>query len=207
MTTALANREVVVYALYLLGGATKRVHTEEVALKCFELAPDSFSWTRYPQYPDKDIVRVALTDARKGKHGGLVDGRAGQSRGQFQKTQRRPTGDGWTLTDAGVKWIGQNVDRLRSRGCDSTPKEHRQKLLQFLGRVRQHKAFKQYERAPERFGPSIGDLADLLRCRVDADQAVWRERFERIRKHAVAAGQNDVLDFIEKSTRAYEAQR
>jgi len=70
-----ANRELVVYCLYVVGGATERVHTEDLALKCWELFPDSFSWTKYPNYPDKDIVRVALTDARKEKYGALVSGR------------------------------------------------------------------------------------------------------------------------------------
>jgi len=72
---ARANRELVVYGLYVAGGATERVHTEDLALKCWELFPDSFSWTKFAQYPDKDIVRVALTDARKEKYGALVNGR------------------------------------------------------------------------------------------------------------------------------------
>ena len=45
----LKNWEVVVYALYLAGGVTRAIHTEEVALKCFGLAPDAFSWIRFPQ--------------------------------------------------------------------------------------------------------------------------------------------------------------
>jgi hypothetical protein len=45
-----ANRELVVYCLYVAGGATERVHTEDLALKCWELFPDSFSWTKYPQH-------------------------------------------------------------------------------------------------------------------------------------------------------------
>lgn len=207
MTTLPANREIVVYALYLLGGATRKCHTEDIALKCFELAPDSFSWTKHTQYPDKDIVRVALTDARKNKYGGVIDGRTGQSRGQFQKTQREPTTDGWILTDAGVTWIEQNFQRLQILGSDAPAKEHRQKTLKFLGRVRKHKVFKQYEDDTDRFYPTIGDLADLLRCRVDADEAVWRERFERIKRHALVSGQNEITGFVEKGIEAYEKQR
>jgi hypothetical protein len=71
------NRDLVVYALGILGGEFQRVHTEDIALKCHELFPDVFSWTRYPEIPDKDIARVALTDARKVKYGRLVEGRAG----------------------------------------------------------------------------------------------------------------------------------
>ena len=35
----LSNIDIVVYALYLLGGWHERVHTDDIALKCFELAP------------------------------------------------------------------------------------------------------------------------------------------------------------------------
>ena len=195
----------VVYALYSLGGATQRFHTEDIALKCFELWPSAFSWTKYPQYPDKDIVRVALTDARKEKYGYLVDGRAGQTRGQANRTKRERAADGWVLTDAGVNWSETNKERFES--ARPVAKEHRQKSMQFLGRVRKHKVFSLYKDNPDKFYPSIGDLADLLRCRVDADDAVWQERFERIRKHAVATGQDEFVGFVERSIQAYEQQR
>ena len=61
------NWETAAFALFSLGGGDKFIHTEDVALKCFELAPSSFSWVRHTHLPDKDIVRVALTDARKEK--------------------------------------------------------------------------------------------------------------------------------------------
>jgi len=205
MENTFTNREMVVYALYSLGGATERFHTEDIALKCYELWPSAFSWTKYPEFPDKDIVRVALTDARKEKYGFLVDGRTGQTRGQANRTKRRKTGDGWSLTDEGVSWSEQNKTRFESAG--NVTKDHRQKSMQFLTRVKTHKVFGLYNDNPEKFYPLIGDLADLLRCRVDADDTVWRDRFERIRKHAIAVGQDEFADFIEKSLEAYQEQR
>ena len=64
MDDTFANREMVLYALYILGGATKKCHTEDIAFKCFQLWPTVFSWTKYSQYPDKEIVRFGLTDSR-----------------------------------------------------------------------------------------------------------------------------------------------
>lgn len=90
MTEQKPNRELVVYALSVLGGDSKPIHTEDIALKCHELFPESFSWTKHPEIPDKDIVRVALTDARKRQHGVLVEGRTGQRQGHSAKTKRRP---------------------------------------------------------------------------------------------------------------------
>jgi hypothetical protein len=205
MDESFANREMVVYVLYVLGGATKKCHTEDIAFKCFELWPSVFSWTKYPQYPDKEVVRFGLTDARKEKYGNLVDGRAGQTRGQSAKTGRQPTSDGWLLTDIGVKWIEENKSRFESAG--NITKDHRQKSLQFLKKVRRHKVFALYDDSPERFYPSIGDLADLLRCRVDANEVIWKDRFERIRKHAVATSQEEFIGFVEKSMEAYQKQQ
>ncbi len=50
-------------------------------------------------------------------------------------------------------------------------------------------------------------LADLLRCRVDADPDIWEMRFDRISKEATVAGQKEILAFLEISKAAYKAQR
>ncbi len=70
----LSNEEIVLYALHLLGGWHKRVHTEDIALKCFELAPSKFSWTKYPKYPDLAPARFALESAKNSQYGSLVEG-------------------------------------------------------------------------------------------------------------------------------------
>ena len=88
------NWETAVYALYLLGGATKSVHTEDVALKCFELAPGSFSWIKHAHLPDKEVTRSSLVDARKDKYGRLVTGRAGRHKGQYRDRGIPPEADG-----------------------------------------------------------------------------------------------------------------
>jgi hypothetical protein len=201
------NRELVVYALYLLGGDTGRVHTEDVALKCFELFPAAFSWVKYPQYPDKDIVRVALTDARKEQYGALVDGRTGQKRGLSAKTLREPVDDGWALTSHGIEWIQDNLSWLQRTVGIAHVKEHRQKVLRQLKRIREHRLFVQYLDSPGRFFPMVGQIADLLRCRVDAEVDIWQERFGKIRRQAESSDQQDVLDFIRKCERAYVEQR
>ena len=200
------NREVVVYALYLLGGDTERIHTEDIALKCFELFPASFSWVKYPEHPDKDIVRVALTDARKEQHGALVEGRAGQKRGLTAKTRRDPVDDGWLLTSRGIRWIQENLSGLQSRAESGVVKGHRQKLLRQLKRVRDHGLFAQYLESPEQFSPMVGQIADLLRCRVDAEPQIWQERFAKIRRQAESANQTDLLQFIMKCEQAHIEQ-
>ena len=68
----LSDIDIALYALYLLGGWQKRVHTEDIALRCYKLVPSKFSWVKYPQYPDPAPTRFALGDAKKKKYGMLV---------------------------------------------------------------------------------------------------------------------------------------
>lgn len=207
MAETVANRELVVYALALMGGETKRIHTEDIAVKCHEFFPESFSWTKYSEYPDKDIVRVALTDARKSQHGGFVDGRSGQKLGHSSKTRREPALDGWMLTKEGIDWVKKNTTRLEKLVGSGAIKEHRQKVLQQLRKIRQHPLFERYRDNTDRFSASIGEVADLVRCRVDAESSVWMKRFDSIKRKAQIAEQVDVADFIDRCEESYMNQR
>jgi hypothetical protein len=99
----LTNQEVATYALWCVGGAKEICDTEDVAVLCWEMAPSRFSWKRYSQFPDKDIIRFALADAKKKKYGELVQGSGA---------------DGWLLTTNGVRWVERNseVDGWRGGG-------------------------------------------------------------------------------------------
>ena len=189
---ALTNWEIVVYALHLLDGATKSVHTEDIAVKAFNLAPDIYSWVKYPNYPDKEIVRKQLVHARN-DYGDLVKGRSGTGKGQSDD----PMLDGWMLTEAGVRWIMENEDRLALELNQRQPKVRRQELLQKLSRIRNHHLFKEFKDQPEGFVPTLGSLAELLRCRVDTEKAIWEKRFLTLRNQAQLANQNDLLAFLD----------
>ena len=179
------------------------MHTEDVALKCHELFPDAFSWTRHPRLPDKDIVRVALTDARKEQYGALVTGRAGQTRGKSAKT----IPDGWMITEAGVVFVKRHGSRLAEFARSPEKKDHRQAVLKQLRRIKEHPLFREYRSDPDGFHAPIGRLAELMRCRVDAESQVWRKRFESARL-VIAAGEDEQLpDFLQKLERSYQDQR
>ena len=204
---ALTNLEIAVYALFLQGGGTRSVHTEDVALKCFELAPESFSWVKYPNNPDKDIARVALTDARKEKIGPLVTGRAGRGKGHFTNTQLKGSLDGWRLNAKGIAWVKENEERLAAELKQKQPKSHRQEIQQHLSRVREHVLYKNFKDQPNGFVPTLGPLAELLRCRVDAERVVWHKRFESLRNQALLAKQLDIIDFVDVCQKFVDANR
>jgi len=79
----LSDKDIVLYALYLLGGWQKRIHTEDIAFKCFQLAPSKFSWVKYPHFPDLAPARFALESVKRPKYGLLVKGESGRGPGNY----------------------------------------------------------------------------------------------------------------------------
>ena len=135
----------------------------------------------------------------------MVEGRAGQ--GRRSQPGKPPLNDGWVLTQKGILWIHRNRQNFDSLEKSGAIKEHRQKILRKLKRIRNHRLFTQYITNLDAFHPMIGDIAELLNCRVDAEQDIWQGRFEKLRREATSADQNDVLDFVERCADAYLHQK
>ena len=92
--------QLVTLALFSLGGATGVVDTEDVAMKVHELAPGRFSWRKYPEQINLELVRVFLSEAKSERAGSLVAG-SGRS--------------GWSLTAEGRKWAEGDGQGLLKR--------------------------------------------------------------------------------------------
>lgn len=94
----LTRPEAVTLALYALGGADAAADTEDIAVRVAQLAPGMFAWRRYPDLVDKELVRVALSDARLKKFWVI----GAHHRG------------GWLLTPAGQEFAKRNAAKLDS---------------------------------------------------------------------------------------------
>ena len=128
LTDRLKQYEVAVLSVYLLGGATRSIDTEDAAVKCHQLAARLFSWQKHKEQINLELVRVSLSDAKKAKNGGLLSG-SGR--------------EGWRLSSRGLDWIraredagGQFAARERQQGSskagsiDSVRREReRQRVL------------------------------------------------------------------------------
>lgn len=101
LTSTTTSAEVVAWAVYLLGGDQKRIDTEDVAVRAFQLAPKRFSWRKYPEQINIELVRVYLSDAKK--HGELVTG-SGRT--------------GWSLTQKGLAWLRSAKSKLQALGTN-----------------------------------------------------------------------------------------
>ncbi len=106
MSNKFSNHELVTLAVYLLGGESKFIDTEDIAIKANDLAPGRFTWRKYPQQINIENVRAFLSDAKKVKNGGLVNGSGTK---------------GWMLSESGLEFAhsrlgdieGQDLTRVR----------------------------------------------------------------------------------------------
>ncbi len=96
----LTRPEAATLALYAEGGERELVDTEDVAVRIEDIAPGMFAWQKYRDRVDKELVRVALSDARL---------KAGYTIGSHAK--------GWMLTAKGLEFARKNVDRAGERAA------------------------------------------------------------------------------------------
>jgi hypothetical protein len=97
MTRELANHEVVTIAVFLLGGDTHPVDTEDIAKRANEIAPGRFTWRKYKDQINLEVVRVYLSDAKKKAKGQYLIGSGNH---------------GWSLSEAGLAFARANADAV-----------------------------------------------------------------------------------------------
>ena len=106
MKKPLSNIDIVTIAVYLLGGDSKYVDTEDVAAKANELAPGRFTWRKYCEQINIENVRKRLSDAKNPAKGGYLFGSSTQ---------------GWLLSENGLKFCRKNSKQLKSAGLSREP--------------------------------------------------------------------------------------
>lgn len=109
-----------VLAVYVLDGYKKAVDTEDVAVKSHELAPGMFSWQKYPEQINLELVRVTLSDAKKEKYGALLTGSGREGWRLSTKGYDWASTSGKHLLETGLKWdpdrgTAGSVDAVRKR--------------------------------------------------------------------------------------------
>ena len=95
---ALSNMEIVALAIYLLGGETHYVHSEDIAMKANELAPGRFAWAKYPAQVNIHTIMTHLWDAKSDRRGSLLMG--------SEK-------EGWMLTENGLELARRRINALK----------------------------------------------------------------------------------------------
>lgn len=181
----LNNEDIVVYALYLLGGWQKRVHTEDVALKCYELAPTKFSWVKYPQYPDVAPARFALEASKI-----LV-------KGESEKKKNSKNIGGWMLTANGVEWFKKNRRRIEENLGKHIPTGDRLPSDRKLKELSASTAFKKFRDCRNQAEISHAEFTESLICTVNTAREVLNDRLEQLYSIAKELKREDVESYID----------
>jgi len=174
----------VVLAVYALGGAQRFVDTEDVGKKAAELAPGRFAWRKYPDQINLELVRVALSDAKKAEHGHLLDG-SGRK--------------GWTLTPAGLKWANKNSPQLLSADLKQSGSAQRSgsvdsaRMDRESARLRKTHAWSNW---PNNLSSiSVDDAKEVFRIDAYARGAMLSLKINRLRN--LFAADKDMDSFLE----------
>lgn len=187
----LSNAEIAAYAVYKLGGSEKKIHTEHIAIECYELARDRFGWKlpQFRKYPDKQRTREALKDAQYFKGGKLITGRGGTA-ASGQET------DGWMLTPFGARWVLKNQNRIELLLKISNKLAIRLDVQRIINWFEQENCYVKYIRDGSLDNVSEYEFKDMLLCRPDARPEVITREFSRIRTKAEIAQVPSILTFL-----------
>lgn len=183
----LTNVDIVLYSLYLLGGSRRKIFTEDIAKKCFELAQDRFSWRRYPEYPDIEPTRKSLMEARNQK--GLISGRAGEVKGT------KPS-DGWIFSPEGVLWIEKNKSRIeRAFGKKQKPIK-RTEFSKKIAELESSNAFLKFLKEKTCNNIKAYEFTDFLNVSLDTPPSVIKSRIQTVKALAASEKREKLLTFI-----------
>lgn len=127
----LKSFEIVTLAVYLLGGESKLVDTEDVAVKANELAPGLFTWRKYKDQISFDHVRRQLADARAKENVAYLVGSVPR---------------GWQLTPKGLDFARSLSDSFgeHSRRTSRIDSKEQMRLRLERERMRSSKAYAKY---------------------------------------------------------------
>jgi hypothetical protein len=199
MQNELSNIDIALFALYKLGGISKKVHTEHIAWEAYKLAKGRFSW-RLPEFrekfPDKSPVRFALEQAKKKEHGKLVSGRAG---GDIN----RPELEGWRFTPEGAEWIRQNEKRITKALKQKAPTLPKLDAEKFVRKLRREPCFKHFQQKRNFQDISPYMFTDMLGCAPDATKDIIKKKFDLLLSTSKLVNDSELIKFLEACAIAF----
>lgn len=190
----LTNVEIALYALYLLGGTKKKVFTEDIAKKSFELAQTAFCWRRYPEYPDIEPARKALMDARNQRH--LISGRAGEA-------TSLKSSDGWIFSPEGILWLEKNKTHIINSIGKKEQSTNRIELFRKLNDLESSIAYKKFLKDNTCSGIKLYEFTDFLNVNLDTPSSIIRDRIDTIRVIAATWKRNKLLNFVNQCKKQF----
>lgn len=170
--------ELVVLAMFLLGGTEKALDIEDIAMKCEEISPGIFAWRKYKNQINLELVGFAVRDAKKSQFGSMVTGSHAK---------------GWRLTTEGAN-IGQKLS-VSSEPINLKPSSHKnldtKRLNNEIQRILHSNAYQEWV---SRGKSSKEDIKNLLRINAYSSQESIELKLNRLSK--VINYDSNIDDFI-----------
>ena len=194
MKEELSNIDVVLFALYRLGGINQKIHTEKIAEESYLLDKERFSW-QLPEYRakdfiDKTVVFHSLGDAKKKKYGALISGRGGRDAGGTER-------EGWRFTLSGAQWIKENESRISKILKQEKPAMQKREAERFIKKIKSDFAFIQFRKDNGIDNINRYNFTDLLSCPPDASSDVAKKLFDNIRTEAELVSDKEIIIFLD----------
>jgi hypothetical protein len=187
------NRELLLWALYLAGGADRWTDVEEVYLKAFELAPARLSWRTRADLPDYKKCAKALQELEA-------------TESPYRELLSRKNRYERKLTIAGSDWCELHRDTLASKYSDRiVPSAPIQTTARRLRDVERSDLYQRWVDSG-RVDAHHWEILEMLRCMPDAPPQLWSARCDEIQLSARRDGHNDIQRFIEQVRAALSAE-
>ena len=182
----LNNEQVAALAIYVLGGSGSRQDSEDIAIKCHELAPAKFGWKKHRNLPSLAVANEALNDARRKSPDGIrVMANTGLISGKPK--------DGWILTPDGAAWCEVN-EHLLPNGADAA-RSGRPEEIRLLRDIRSHPQFGRWRDGGE--PPAPAQIAGALLIASSAPLEAVNNRIRKLRTIANTADDDEIKGYLE----------
>jgi hypothetical protein len=186
------NKDIILFALYELGGAREPVHTEDVAYKVFQypIGRQKYRWEKYEQFPDKERIARELRWLKKWKGESYV-------KGHVNIGARSNSIDGWILTAAGVERIKAIEKELRMALEAEAGTHSVYESEEVRKRITGSRCYKLYQKDASLESASDYDFTDMLYCLPDASTEKIRAAFDGLLGNVKAVDADDLVVFLE----------
>ena len=193
-TEDIVNKEIILFALYELGGAQDPVHTEDVAHRVFQypIGRQKYRWEKekYGMYPDKERISRELRRLKNQKGVSYV-------KGHVNIGARGDRIDGWLLTSAGVEHVKQIELRLREAVEAKAGTYSVYKADEVRKRIVESACYKLYQEDQGLLNATDYNFTDMLYCMPDASSEKIRSAFDALLGNAKAVEAKDMVAFLE----------
>ncbi len=184
------NTDVFIWALYLLGGASKQVDVEAIYLKAFELAPARMGWRTRPDLPNFKKTAKALQEIEAKSHVGLLQ--------KLGANYRR-------LTPEGVTWVEEYKSILAST-YSAAEKVAAPKNADVSRRERELKTSQVWDFWRSGNPLTLELLAFALQCSKSSSQAIWQDRLADLDFVAANSTDANLKKFAENARETYKKE-